>query len=274
MSNSICCFLPAKSEDTSIKTVRFVYETEFSKLTQPFVNPVYVMHIVTQGSAKLRIYDEEYSLTEGDIFFAFPARPIYIDGSDDFEYVYISFMGSAVTKTLADVGVSEETPVFYGFSFLCPIFESSIRRLNNKNANILTEGVLYYALSFLSEDKEALDCKKTPDTLFETIVNYVDNHYRERDMSLNRLAETFSYTEKYLSSLFKKNMHIGFASYLNNLRIQYANQLIEKGEMNISEISSASGYSAYSYFAKVFKKSTGKTPTQSFKFLTNTGKVE
>ena len=270
MSESICCFLPAKSEETSLKTVRYVYETEFSKMTQPFVNPVYVMYIVTQGSATLRIYEEEYSLARGDIFFAFPARPLYIDGSEDFEYIYISFMGSAVAKTLSDCGVNEENPVFYGFDFLCPIFESSIRRLNNKNANILTEGVLYYALSFLSESEEALNNNKTPDTLFETIVNYVDNHYRERDMSLSRLAETFSYTEKYLSSLFKRNMHIGFVSYLNNLRVQYANQLIEKGEMNVSEISSACGYSDYSYFAKVFKKSTGKTPTQSFKFLTNT----
>ena len=270
MSESICCFLPVKSDDTSVKTVRFVYETEFTKLTQPFVSPIYVMYIVTQGSAKLHIYEEEYSLVRGDIFFAFPACPVYIDDSEDLEYIYISFMGSAVAKTLSDCNVSLQNPVFYGFSSLCPIFESSIRRLNNKNANILTEGVLYYALSFLTQDEGGIDDKKTPDTLFETIVNYVDHHYRERDMSLGRLADTFSYTEKYLSSLFKKNMHIGFVSYLNNLRVQYANQLIEKGEMNISEISSACGFSDYSYFAKVFKKSTGKTPTQSFRFLTDT----
>ena len=38
------------------------------------------------------------------------------------------------------------------------------------------------------------------------------------------------------------------------------NELIEKGEQSISEIAAACGYSDYSYFAKVFKKSTGKTP--------------
>lgn len=267
MSESICCFLPVKKEENEVKTVRFVYETEFKKLIQPFVHPIYVLHIVTQGSALLNIYGREYSLARGDIFFAFPAVPLHIDGSEDFEYVYISFMGSGVPKILSTCSVTHDTPVFCGFSFLCPMYESSIRRLTDKNANILTEGLLYYTLSFLNADADEIERKKVSDNLFETIVNYVDNHYRESDMSLGRLAKTFSYTEKYLSSLFKKNMHIGFVAYLNNLRVQYANELIDKGDGSISEISSACGYSDYTYFSKVFKKSTGKTPTESIRFF-------
>ena len=267
MSASICCFLPVKNEESSVKTVRFVYETEFKKLTQPFVHPIYVMHIVTQGNAVLHMYDEEYSLSVGDIFFAFPALPLYIDGSDDFEYIYISFMGSGAPKMLSSCNVTQDSYVFNGFSFLCPMYESSIRRLSDKNANIMTEGLLYYTLSFLNSDIEDAKQKKVSDTLFETIVNYVDNHYRESDMSLGRLAGAFSYTEKYLSSLFKKNMRIGFVAYLNNLRVQYANELIDQGEKNISKISAECGYSDYTYFSKVFKKSTGKTPTESIRFF-------
>ena len=267
MSDSICCFLPVKNEEAPVKTVRFVYETEFKKLVQPFVHPIYVIHIVTQGSAVLNIYGEKYAVSEGDIFFAFPAVPLYIDGSDGFEYIYISFMGSGVPKMLSSCNVTQDNPVYKDFLFLCPMYESSIRRLTDKNANIMTEGILYYTLSFLNGDIEGREQKKVSDTLFETIVNYVDNHYRESDMSLGKLAQTFSYTEKYLSSLFKKNMHIGFVAYLNNLRVQYANELIDKGEGNISEISSACGYSDYTYFSKVFKKSTGKTPTESIRFF-------
>lgn len=267
MSESICCFLPVKNEDAAVKTVRFVYETEFSKMVQPFVSPIYVVYIVTQGSATLSIYDEEHFVERGDIFFAFPAQPLYLKGSCDFEYIYISFMGSGVPKLLAGCNVTPERFVFLGYQNLCPMYESSIRRLTEKNANILTEGVLYYTLSFLSGVEDKLEHKKASDGLFETIVDYVDHHYRESDMSLGRLAETFSYTEKYLSSLFKKNMKIGFVAYLNNLRVQYANQLMEKGADSISDISSACGYSDYTYFSKVFKKSTGRTPTESIHFF-------
>ena len=267
MSNSICRFMPAKNEEAAIKTVRFVYETEFLKLTQPFVSPIYVLHIVTKGTAVLSVYGKEYPLERGDIFFAFPAYPIYINGSEDFEYIYISFMGSGAAAMLSRCNVTQSEPVYRGFSTLCPMFESSIRRITQNNSNMLTEGVLYYTLSFFDREERDIEDKKSADTLFETIVNYVDHHYRERDMSLGRLADTFSYTEKYLSSLFKKHMQIGFISYLNNLRVQYATELMEKGEGSISEIATKCGYSDYSYFSKVFKKSTGKTPSQTISFL-------
>ena len=72
-----------------------------------------------------------------------------------------------------------------------------------------------------------------------------------------------------MQRLFKKNMQIGFISYLNNLRIQYACELIQNGNMNLSEISIACGYSDYSYFSKVFKKITGHSPTDGLKYLKN-----
>lgn len=267
MSDSICRFLPAKNEDTAIKTVRFVYETECLTLSQPFVQPIYALHIVTEGRATLRIYEKEYTLERGDIFFAFPAVLYTLNASEDFKYIYISFMGSGAAQILSRCSINHENPVFKGYTFLCPIFESAIRRITNTNANMLTESVLGYTLSFFDKSEMAEGNLKSQDSTFEAIVNYVDRHYRESDMSLGRLADTFSYTEKYLSSLFKKNMRIGFVSYLNNLRIQYANELMEKGEDSISEIATACGYSDYSYFARVFKKRTGKTPTETIRFL-------
>ncbi len=267
MSDSICRFMPAKNEEAMIKTVRFVYETECLKLSQPFAHPIYVLHIVTKGSATLKIRENEYAVKRGDIFFAFPAVLYFLDASEDFEYIYISFMGSGAAALLSRCNVTPQNPVYEDFSFLCPMFESAIRRITSKNSNMLTEGVLYYALSFLDKEESELEPKKSGDGLFETIVNYVDHHYREPDLSLRRLADTFSYTEKYLSSLFKKHMQLGFNSYLNNLRVQYANELIEKGASSIAEIAATAGYKDYSYFSRVFKKRTGKTPTESMRFL-------
>lgn len=260
--------MPKKNEDSNIKTVRFVYETECLKLSQPFVHPIYVLHIVTKGSAVLRLLEKEYQLSRGDIFFAFPGYLHYLDADSDFEYIYISFMGTGATAILSRCNVTPDNPTYSNFDFLCPMFEGSIRRINPHNSNLLTEAVLFYTLSFLdSAEYVTAQEQKSTDTLFEAIVNYVDHHFRESDMSLGRLADTFSYTEKYLSSLFKKHMKIGFSSYLNNLRIQYANELIDKKYGSISEISAACGYKDYSYFSRVFKRITGKTPTESTSFL-------
>ena len=271
MSESICRFMSAKNEEATIQTVRFVYETECLSLTQPFMHPIYVFHIVTKGTAIFRIGDNKYSLKRGDIFFAFPAYPYYLDADNDFEYIYISFMGSGAISRLSKCNITPKNPYYADFGFLCTMFENAIRRITNFNSSILTEAVLYYALSFFDNSDQAheIDEQQNSCSVFENIVDYVDYHYRESDISLNRLANVFSYTEKYLSSLFKKNMQIGFISYLNNLRIQYACELIQNGNMNMSEISIACGYSDYSYFSKVFKKITGHSPTDGLKYLKN-----
>lgn len=271
MSKSICRFMSAKNEDSTIQAVRFVYETECLTLRQPFLHPIYVFHIVTKGSAAFLIGNNKYSLKRGDIFFAFPAFPYYLDADDEFEYIYISFMGNGATSRLSKCNITPESPYYSDYGFLCTMFENAIRRITPSNSNLLTEAVLYYALSFFgSRDREAeTDEQKNSNNIFQNIVDYVDYHYRESDISLGRLANVFSYTEKYLSSLFKKNMQIGFISYLNNLRIQYACELIQNSNMNMSEISTACGYSDYSYFSKVFKKITGHSPTDGLKYLKN-----
>ena len=267
MSESICKFMPAKKEEANVKVVRFVYETECETLSQPFVSPIYVMGIVTSGTATLRVGEKTFDLKRGDIYFGFPACPYYFDDISEFEYIYISFMGSGVPELLAKCNVNQSNLYYQGFDFLCPIFEGSIRRITPKNSNFLSEGVLYYALSFINTDMKEDESSK--ESIFEAIVNYVDRHYKESDLSLGRLSETFSYTTKYLSLLFKKNMQIGFNTYLNNLRIQLACELIESSKMSIAEISNACGYNDYTYFLKSFKKHLGKTPTEYLNFVKN-----
>ena len=269
MSESICRFMSAKNEDSTIQAVRFVYETECLSLAQPFLHPIYVFHIVTKGTAIFRIGNSKYSLKRGDVFFAFPAYPYYLDADEEFEYIYISFMGNGATSRLSKCNITPENPYYSDYGFLCTLFENAIRRITPSNSNLLTEAVLYYALSFfdIKGGEYEVDEQNSSSSVFESIVDYVDYHYRESDISLSRLANIFSYTEKYLSSLFKKNMQIGFISYLNNLRIQYACELIQKGNMNMVDISVACGYSDYSYFSKVFKKITGHSPREGVKYL-------
>jgi two-component system response regulator YesN len=125
--------------------------------------------------------------------------------------------------------------------------------------------VLLYTLSFINGNDTESTFKDNSENTVSSIVDYVNSHYRDTDISLKKIAYVFSYTEKYLSSLFKKQMNVGFNSYLNNLRVQYAQELIEKYEKSVSKIATLCGYSDAMYFSKVFKKYTGKTPTEYIK---------
>ncbi len=262
MSDSICNFLPVKHDSGSIKTIRFVYETEYTKLQQPFLCPMFLIYIVCSGTASLTVENSSYPLSRGTVFFAFPGCPFRLTGSEDFTYIYISFMGSGAPGLLSQFSITPQNPVFPGMEHLCPLYEMSIRRMDQQNANVLTEGLLLYTLSFLAPPAVQAQPLSAADNIFATIVDYVDQHYSDPEISLSRIAGIFSYSEKYLSSLFKRHMNIGFNAYLRNLRIQRAQELIEKQGGTLTDIARACGYRDASYFSKVFKSRTGWTPTE------------
>ncbi|MBE5868903.1 MAG: AraC family transcriptional regulator [Lachnospiraceae bacterium] len=264
MSDSICKFMPAKSDNDNIKTINFVYESDFKSLRQPFFRAIYALHLVTKGTGTLKINSSVYPLKKGTAYFAFPGTLYEIEASNDFEYIYISFMGSYVVSLFEKLDITLSHPVYPDFGHMINFWKNSIKRVNQANANILTECALLYALSFINNSEEPGPEKKKDD-LLGILVDYIDNHYKDADMSLNKIAANFSYTEKYLSHFFKKNMNIGFNSYLTNLRIQYACELIERDMTSVSQIASLCGYCDPLYFSRVFKKIMGVTPSDQIK---------
>jgi len=263
--SSICRFMPAKNYSGSIKTINFVYEADFKKLRQPFFQSTYFIYLVTRGSGVLKIYENEYDLNVGTLFFMFPGYQYEIEGSDDFAYIYIRFMGACVPTMMEELEIHMDKPVYPEFNHLIEFWKQSIRRIDQLNANILTESVLLYTLSYINNKQDDVSLRKKNQNLFDSIVDYIDKHYREQDLSLKQIAGIFSYTEKYLSYIFKKNMNIGFCNYLNNLRIQCAVDLIDQGYSSVTEISAMCGFGDSLYFSKVFRKIMGRTPTNYIK---------
>ena len=133
MSDSICRFMPPKGYGGNIKTVRFVLETDFKYLPQPFIHPVYLLHIVTAGKGVFKLSDKEYELDVGSLFFAFPGYPFEIKAEDDFEYMYISFMGTGAAVLLNDLNITTEAPVFHEYAELIDFWLDSIKRLSQLN---------------------------------------------------------------------------------------------------------------------------------------------
>ncbi|WP_249900625.1 helix-turn-helix domain-containing protein [Paenibacillus sp. PK3_47] len=91
--------------------------------------------------------------------------------------------------------------------------------------------------------------------------NYIFNHLYE-DITLDRLAKAAGLHPSYLSQLFKQENGMTISDYIQRERIEEAKRLLELPGINLSDIATRLRFNDQSYFTKVFKKFTGKTPRQ------------
>ena len=57
-------------------------------------------------------------------------------------------------------------------------------------------------------------------------------------------------------------MGMTFGDFYKKFRIKYAEKLLLSGRYKVYEVSSMLGFSSVDYFTTVFKKLTGKTPSE------------
>ena len=76
------------------------------------------------------------------------------------------------------------------------------------------------------------------------------------------MAGQVSFNPEYFSRRFTKETGLNFVTYLNNLRMGRAVELLERTDKKIYEIAEEVGYSSVSYFSTAFKKTFGQNPNE------------
>ena len=91
---------------------------------------------------------------------------------------------------------------------------------------------------------------------------YIGKHYSDPEFNISVLADSMHVSLSYLSSQFKQATGSNLISYVTAMRMDYARRLLADRRYSIGEISAMSGYEDAKYFAKLFKKKTGLTPSE------------
>ena len=91
--------------------------------------------------------------------------------------------------------------------------------------------------------------------------DYIRDHLGEAVM-VDMIVREVNLSAAYCGELFMKCEGVTIHEFINNLRINHAKDLLAEGEMSISEIAAASGFTDVFYFSKKFKALTGLSPNQ------------
>ena len=90
---------------------------------------------------------------------------------------------------------------------------------------------------------------------------YIEEHSGE-ELSLWRVAKAVNTHPNYLSERFKRVTGMNFVEYVARTRFRAACRLLHDGDLRISNIAFAAGFQSLSQFNRVFKRFSGKSPTQ------------
>lgn len=107
------------------------------------------------------------------------------------------------------------------------------------------------------------ELKKTSGSSFyiRKAIEYITSHYQEQ-IQVNNISEYLGLSEKYLSTLFKKETGQTIISYIEKIKIEEACCLLTYTDFSCEEIAESLSFNTHSYFTKIFKKNTGMTPMQ------------
>lgn len=142
----------------------------------------------------------------------------------------------------------------------------TINQKSLKAYTLSTKAALLQFFSILIEEKQYSLCEKVSqhtekDLLLKEIVQYINDNY-SNELSLMQISKHFNMSHKYFCRFFKNNFNKTFITYLNDVRMEKAINLLENKNLSITEVALSCGFCNMSYFARTFKKTVGCTPRE------------
>lgn len=90
--------------------------------------------------------------------------------------------------------------------------------------------------------------------------NFIQAHSNE-ELSLGKVARAANTSPNYFSEKFKEATGTTFVQYVARTRFEKAAALLREANLRVSEIAFATGFQSLSQFNRIFKKLSGKAPT-------------
>lgn len=134
-------------------------------------------------------------------------------------------------------------------------YAQSSLRLGAKD--ILTKPIDFN--QFIEMMNRVMGYKYTNNQIFNDILEYVNSNY-EKSIGLIDCAKQFHVSPNYITRMFNKYTAVSYITYINELKIKKAIELLKDTDSSIKEVAQKVGYNNLNYFYKNFKMITGITP--------------
>lgn len=240
----------------------FGFETKNEQIWYPmhWHRDIEMLYCVEDG-LEVQVLQQVYHLQKGDLLFINSQEIHYTKGTIGNKIIVFQMTSSFFNRLNDDVFLRIDRDLLLKNSHISQIPQQLIEIYQLIEAksqgyllkvysiiyNICYELVCHYRLE--NHDYKPLSKKHL--NLMSDICDYIKNHL-DQELSLTSLAQHFSYTPQYISSLFKKHLNISFLDYVNGLRVDQAIPLLLYSELSLTEIAKTCGFASPRAFNQIF----------------------
>lgn len=210
------------------------------------------------GTLRFMGEPEKMVLHRGDACFLFPGDFHRIAATEESHVYWFTFDGPNVDAVIkAFQLIRSPRPVGEDLSSL---FQQLIREVSSfgERSSLCAGATAYRIISLAAaggpEEKELLLCKR-----FKELTAL---HCRNADIGVAEYADMLHCHRSTLTRLMTQSCHITPGQYLLQVRMKQAEHLLLTTLLSIKEVASQSGFNDSNYFARVFRKTFGKNPSE------------
>lgn len=265
-------FLKVPAGDVfQIAELSIVKESEIPEHTQICDEITYVV----SGKAKVYSGDECFEMTAGQIHFI--TKDVYhkivADENSNFHYCCFGFLANPERAEL-EVYLNEVRDMKHFLANDDGNMKALFQLLMNEYYNYTEESdkmIHHYFCQIITmlcriargedRDKPGRILASSVNSVVYRTLKYIDrNHWNIS--SVKQIAEALSYSEYYLSHIFKQKMDVTIKEYLMQRKILAATELLKNTSMGVEEIAEHLQFSSAHTFRQAFKRYTGMSASE------------
>lgn len=120
------------------------------------------------------------------------------------------------------------------------------------------EELIIYTMSFF---KKQVKLNETERSIIDQIVDYIHKNI-EKDIRRSEIAEAVYLSDTYISKLFKNEKGVSLKEYIIEMKMKEAKVLLRTTELPVSVVAAKVGYTHFSHFSQIYKRTMGVTPSE------------
>jgi len=230
------------------------------------VHNYYELHYLTKGTAEYALDGEIFHLQSGDYIFVQKELVHKTVCSTGSERLIICFADTFLDRRYSDIYKE-----FGAFKFLpLPLsVKIEAQELLKKLEQEYTQKAPYYLemcssllqqLLLLFHRHICVSAKESHNkTIVQDAISYIEENY-STNLPLSLMAKRYAISPEHFSRTFKAVTGLGMKQYINHVRMNRAEELLETGTYSIMEIATLCGFNDSNYFSTIFKKVKGVSP--------------